>query len=521
MQKALFIYSFLLAICSCTNSPKDSRIVNKKNTDSIDVKESKSSFSMFRNETFIRDSFGLINDSSIVSFLTCGTIASNAKYLEVDEIEPFFGGVAIIKKGSSYALINDTGGIVQPFNKYKQFMKLEVYPEYFGNLGFYNVFSKPVKIIVARENGTLRTHFLNTKGEFVSESVLNDFISPDEMPSYNEHGFGGISIYKREYFNKRFPGYLDLLVSIDGKMIPINKNHEDDFSPDNNYTNPNSKFTCGLTPVNDGRSGFANRGDELVIKKGFEEVSEFSEGLCAVAILDEYGTKKWGYIDTTGNWVIEPKFTNKPEKFCCGRAMIYPIGLRGIRYAYIDRKGDTKFFLTENYADTTMVIRGILNSYMYTVDRFPLNDYTIFVNGYKFIELRIRNENSRVNTGGLYLMDTSGKFIPTFNKLRDKLIALNTQRPFLFGRQSIFALTNIQNEQFIYDYNGPYNGGLGVCNIYGQFTLLPVFNTIELFQPESNVQYAEYYDTKTKRVIQGYIDRKGVFQLVLKPYVGY
>ena len=50
-----------------------------------------------------------------------GQLAKNAKSLDVDQIEPFNGGAAVVLKGSSSAMIDSAGDIVVPFNKY-QFM---------------------------------------------------------------------------------------------------------------------------------------------------------------------------------------------------------------------------------------------------------------------------------------------------------------------------------------------------------------------------------------------------------------
>lgn len=60
----------------------------------------------------------------------------------------------------------------------------------------------------------------------------------------------------------------------------------------------------GLLAVKlDGKWGFINRKDEVVIPFQFDDVHRFSEGL-AFARVD----KKWGWIDTSGNWVVQPTF---------------------------------------------------------------------------------------------------------------------------------------------------------------------------------------------------------------------
>jgi hypothetical protein len=51
------------------------------------------------------------------------------------------------------------------------------------------------------------------------------------------------------------------------------------------------------------RYGFIDRAGALVIGLRFESARDFSGGLAAVAI-----DGKWGYIDRTGGWAIEPRF---------------------------------------------------------------------------------------------------------------------------------------------------------------------------------------------------------------------
>ncbi|MCH5349823.1 MAG: WG repeat-containing protein [Oscillospiraceae bacterium] len=56
--------------------------------------------------------------------------------------------------------------------------------------------------------------------------------------------------------------------------------------------------------------GFIDKTGEWVIEPRFWDVAwGFSEnGLASAAVLDSSGNKKWGYIDESGSWVIEPQF---------------------------------------------------------------------------------------------------------------------------------------------------------------------------------------------------------------------
>lgn len=81
-------------------------------------------------------------------------------------------------------------------------------------------------------------------------------------------------------------------------------------------------------------------------------ILEFSEGLAAVGILDKDKNRKWGYIDKTGEFVIEPKFiyyegessylsNGNVGNFVEGLAPVAVEDENGeMKYRYIDKKGE-------------------------------------------------------------------------------------------------------------------------------------------------------------------------------------
>jgi len=98
-----------------------------------------------------------------------------------------------------------------------------------------------------------------------------------------------------------------------------------------------------FTPVKtgDGVLAFVNPSGEVVLSGRFDSVehSGFQEGLAAVS-----SGGKWGFIDTTGKWVIDPQF-EKPSYFSEGLAHVHAGG----RVGYIDRGG--KFVINPQYDD--------------------------------------------------------------------------------------------------------------------------------------------------------------------------
>ncbi|GHU70878.1 hypothetical protein FACS189413_11850 [Bacteroidia bacterium] len=62
---------------------------------------------------------------------------------------------------------------------------------------------------------------------------------------------------------------------------------------------------AGVLIVN--KWGFINKTGKFVINPQFSNITSFSEGLAAVCV-GEYPNEKWGFIDTKGNVVIKPQF---------------------------------------------------------------------------------------------------------------------------------------------------------------------------------------------------------------------
>jgi len=101
------------------------------------------------------------------------------------------------------------------------------------------------------------------------------------------------------------------------------------------YGNSGGEFINGLLSIDDGR--FIDATGKIVIDKDYYRTWEFSDGF-AVAMREDNG--KWGYIDKTGEFAINPKFESSPNGY------VYPFsdGLAMIdvkkRYGYVDRSGE-------------------------------------------------------------------------------------------------------------------------------------------------------------------------------------
>lgn len=85
--------------------------------------------------------------------------------------------------------------------------------------------------------------------------------------------------------------------------------------------------------------GYVDESGNVVIEPRFNRVGDFAEGLAAVGIGENDDVMKYGYIDKTGAWVVKPQF----EQAGPFREGVAAVGVRDAKGAfkmgYIDRTG--------------------------------------------------------------------------------------------------------------------------------------------------------------------------------------
>lgn len=136
------------------------------------------------------------------------------------------------------------------------------------------------------------------------------------------------------------------------------------------YDRPGSLITGGyerVFPIVDGRRldmikskdvmhsgydfGYMDENGTPVIDHKYTYANTFYDGLASVAILDQ-NKVIWGFIDISGNYVIQPKFSNEPGDFHNGYSVVKKTN--GM-YCYIDMTGNA---VSEEYRGASSFING-------------------------------------------------------------------------------------------------------------------------------------------------------------------
>lgn len=249
----------------------------------------------------------LRGQSNTVDHTKVGTVATDAKYLDVDHVYSFNRGAAIIVKGNSYAIIDQTFKQIVPFNKY----------EYIASYGRSGLFSGSAKFKA--------TDLFNSQGKVI-HSFRGD---PPRIENWPD-GFAWFGEARRE------------LTIIPVSITCINaKGRKITFKTTNALTF--DEWHEGLVRFNteDGY-GYMDTSGKIVIPAQYVSAKEFSEGLAAVSKKNEFGEIKWGFIDKTGKVKIPFQYSMPPSSFGFGLAAIVPKVQTDIKFSLINQNGEVR-----------------------------------------------------------------------------------------------------------------------------------------------------------------------------------
>lgn len=406
---------------------------------------------------------------------------ATAVKIDADKLHPFKHGYAVIEKGESFALIDATGKIVVPYNKYS-----------FPYFGFIN------GLCIVMEPTTKRWGMMNNKLELILPCKYAHIQGADEA-GYFWAGMEGEASPNGQY-----------LIDKHGKTIADLSIHNQKFTR-NNYRR------LGLEPymaplnlcvsfangdyANTNKHGYTNGVGVIKIPFIFDDAMPFSEGLAAVAKKDEFNIKKWGFIDTQGKLVIPYTYTNKPGNFHSGRALIEPVDKQEFEFAYIDRSGKIVIKLGPEGDCKISRSNDKFLEYRYSIVPDARAD---FINGYAKLYRSCRNDRQ---SGGIVLMDTTGKY----SKYTDLLVQHGWSNNF-------YPHSAFVNNEIILSNGNATVKTYAIANAKGEIIIeTPAGGDMrgeidDLFDPVSNLTRVRLF--QNNKVTSGYVNRQGEMIIV-------
>lgn len=129
------------------------------------------------------------------------------------------------------------------------------------------------------------------------------------------------------------------IVELDGKTYSINTKGERKLLE--SYNKSEYRYYEGLaTAEKDGKWGFVDKSENFVIEPKYDYVARFSEGLAMVAMKNNDNTYTYGYIDKKGKEVIPIKYHIEDNRFYINNGTIFKKGMAvmGIK----DEEGNIK-----------------------------------------------------------------------------------------------------------------------------------------------------------------------------------
>ncbi|HRO47601.1 WG repeat-containing protein [Agriterribacter sp.] len=234
------------------------------------------------------------------SQLKPGDVHPNAKVIDADILYPFNNGLATVSKGTALALINAKGEFFIPYNSQYDLSRGEN-PEILAIGGKY--LNTNGKLLAESNSGG---SWGLTKDQMYLENIKQDANSPKwSIRISDKNG--------KKYEIKNLPS---MPYYIGEEMYVVQKERNDD------------------------NHAVMNFNGEYVTKFIYNSIGYFVNGMAVVSKIDEFGKRRYGYIDKTGKEVIPVMYSKWPTHFAGGLASIYPADKTEFAQAVINKKGE-------------------------------------------------------------------------------------------------------------------------------------------------------------------------------------
>lgn len=281
----------------------------------------------------------ILSASPIAAQLKAGDIHPNAVYVDAEFLNPFNQGAAVIRKGNATAMIDATGKIIIPYNKFDLPIFFNL-PDYRSNQ--YNILGSGLFVLLGGQ-------LINSKAQVLYSKLAPLKFSEDGAYVYNDNVPASGKEKQNEFYTR------------DGRKLLV--------------TGQVHSISEGMAVYNggNGKWGFKNiEKNQAVTAAIYDHYSRFSEGLARVGKYDEYGVLKYGFIDNTGKTVVPLIYTNEPSLFQGGLAKVIPKDKNEFDHGYINKNNQLVVKISKEddrkYGTLTYAGSGLYVSARYVMD---------------------------------------------------------------------------------------------------------------------------------------------------------
>lgn len=414
-----------------------------------------------------------------------GTIAPDAKFIEATEMDNFQVGLAIIRKGEQFAIIDKHGDFVVPFNKYK-----------FNTIGGFKIDTARCgysgNFCAVRDIETEKYGFINYSGKLVIPCTLYD-VSP-----FTRDGFAWA---KEKDATGRV---IEIFIDENGKKYPIKHlpllNH--------NIVDIYSLNVNGFTEF------YSKRG-RLILRTKRKVIGNFSEGLVRVdSVFELIGTKS-GFMDTTGRMVIPYKFRTSGGNlgnFHDGLDLYQPLITEVAQYIYYNTKGEEEIKLE---------LSNDIKSYSFYTDgtgNFNRGSTFLYVND----KLTRLDKNKTAILLPRYIERNNPLFSGSYVDFKVNSLKLDFREP-IFMVFEAYLTHNVAvqmktggfgNSKTLIKQTQQSFKGKGIVNAIGDIVIAPLFTDIGNYSPYAELSKATFQDINSRMEINGYVNGDGVFTII-------
>jgi len=412
----------------------------------------------------------VINDVPVKQYdgLSAGSLAPDVVIIDADYIEGIINGAVIIRKGKLTALVDLKGNYIAPYGKY-------------NIREFYYFLPIFTPLIAMQDPTTGLKGFINVNGQIVIRPIY------DRIEDFDYSLMAMVSLPSRDFNQK----YIDLKGNLISPLM--DKIYDKSIVERTLIGNKQADL---FRYVNQ-KVGYITRKGTIAIAPQFDNGNYFVEGLAAVAKTDQFGEKKWGYIDETGKTVIPFMFGREPGYFHEGLALVRPSTPTTFNYAYIDKKGNIKHKIGDGkYSRYTPYENTGSRANLLKVDSKMGGN---FINGYSFW----------TNGREPFLMDTLGNF----KSLSSIIKGVSPS-----DKREVF-LDQYDDRGIFFGYGGPgsMSANTGVMDYQGNILIPPVFNQVYLdyYSRYAHAKLENFNIKNAAHKYDGIVNPQGVFVMIV------